>query len=115
MGLGTLRALALDLNFSAIAHGVPAIVTVPDQAPIETRVIWLTTTPEDMPPGAMFTRSDPRRVMALRRDEVASVPVGTVIVAPEKDGDDTEAWVVDGHERQEADHNRVIVRRQCEA
>jgi hypothetical protein len=52
--------------------------------------------------------------MALRRDEVPSVPAGTIIVAPELPDGEPETWVVDGHERQEGDHQRVIVRRRCD-
>lgn len=110
MDLGSLRALALDLNLSA--HGVDVTVTrpVPDDEPIEARGIWLTPTTEGLPIGSELTRREPRRVLALRRADVPTVPRGTLIVAPEKAGDeDTLEWRVDGFEHYEADHVRVIV------
>ena len=111
MELGSLRTLALDLNMSA--HGVDATVTrpAPDDDPITTRAILMTTQTEDAPMGAEFTRRDPIRVLVLRRDEVPTVPLGTVIVAPERLGGEPESWVVDGYDLQQADQHRVIVRR----
>lgn len=112
MDLGPLRRLALDLNFSA--HGVPAVVTrpAPDDIAIETRVIWMTTTAEDQAAGGDYTRRDPHRVMVLRRDQVATAPRGTVILAPEKADDTPVSWVIDAHDKTEADQHRVIVLRQ---
>jgi hypothetical protein len=110
MELGSLRAQALDLSFAA--HAVPATVTrpAPDDDPIETRVLWVTPVTEEAPfAGGRFARREPRRIAALRRDQVATVPVGTAIVAPEKDGDDDMGWRVEGIDRIEADHYRVVV------
>lgn len=104
---GSLRALALDANFSV--HGLPATVTLPSGEVITTRVIWPVPQTEPMPSGAGLSRMEPIRVVALRKDEVPSVPLQTRIVAPEKGGDDDATWVVDGYERFEADHHRVIV------
>lgn len=109
MNLGSLRALALELNVAA--HGVDVLVTRSGEAGIDTRGIWLTTISEDMPIGSDFQRREPRRVMALRLADVGTVPKGTIIYGPEKDGDEDERryWMVDGTERQEADHIRVYV------
>lgn len=112
-GLGDLRALVRDVNHAV--HGTPATVTVQGLEPVSTTAIWLTTTPEDRPDGALFSRVDPFRTLALKRSEVPTVPVGTVIDIPESDGGTVESWVVDGLERQEADHNRVIVKRRPES
>lgn len=111
MELGSLRRLALDLNFSA--HGVPATITrpAPDDVPIETRVIWMTTAAQDQASGADYTRRDPHRVMVLRRDDVPTAPRGTRILAPEKADDAPETWVIDAHETTQADQHRVIVMR----
>ena len=108
MDFGPLRALALELNLSA--HGVDVVVTRPGAAGIETRGVWLTTITEDLPVGD-FQRREPRRVMALSRAAVATIPRGTVIVGPEKAGADEADrwWRVDGIERVEADHHRVTV------
>lgn len=108
MDLGGLRALALDLNFSA--HGVPATVTPsPTHDPIETRGIWMTPLADLQPVGLDLQRADARRVMALRRDQVPQVPRGAAIIAPELPGGPLKAWRVDGMERVEADHYRVLV------
>lgn len=107
--LSAIRSLVLDVNL--LAHGVDVTVTrpAPDDEPIVTRGIWMTTETEGMPIGSEFPRRDQRRVMALSRAAVATVPLGTLIVAPEKSGNAVRAWRVDGFERQEADHNRVVV------
>lgn len=108
MELGSLRALALDVNFSA--HGVPATITAPDYPdPIDTRVIWLTPANEGMPTGSPFLGTTAIRVAAIRRDAIEKVPIGAVIVAPEQEGGINRSWRVDGHERTEADHHRVYV------
>jgi len=107
MDLGALRARVRDANFAT--HGVPVLVTVLDEDPVETNGIWLTATTEDMPSLMEFQRREVRRILALRRDEVPSVPKGTIIVGPESAGGEDRRWVVDGIDRQEADHTRVIV------
>lgn len=90
--------------------GVPATVTRPDDAPIATTVIWVTPVMEDLPVGSdEFSRREPRKVLALRRDQVSTVPRGTVIEAPERKGGCSKVWKVDGLERQDSEHHRVIV------
>lgn len=109
MDLGPLRALTLQLNLQA--HGVDVTVTrpAPDDTPITTRGIWLTTETQDMPIATDFQRRDPRRVMALSRAAVPTVPRGTEIEAPEKAGDALQTWRVDGLDSLQADHVRVVV------
>lgn len=108
MDISEVRALTLDLNFEV--HGVDATVTrpYPDSDPIETRIIWLTEAMADEA-GGPFTRRQGVKVMSLRRDEVATVPDGTIVVAPPKAGDDDATWRVDGLHSQFADHKRVYV------
>lgn len=115
MDFGGLRALVLDLNFTT--HGVPATVTrpFPDETPIVTRGIWLTPITENAPGGTDFQRREPYRVMALSRAEIPTIPRGSLIDAPEKSGDATQTWRVDGYERQEADQHRVVVIQEPEA
>lgn len=110
MDLGSVRDLALSVNFSA--HGVPATVTRPLENAITTRIIWITPISDDVPSGLDLRRNEPQRIAALRRDEVPTVPRLTVIEAPEKAGGAVERWLVDGTERTEADHVRVMVRRE---
>jgi len=109
MDFGPLRALVLELNLDA--HGVDVTVTrpAPDDDPIETSGIWMTTVTEDVPAVMDFQRRDPRRVMALSRADVPTVPRGTLIVAPEKAGDALQTWRVDGLDSLQADHTRVVV------
>ena len=109
MAVGALRALVLQTNIST--HGVDITVTrpAPDDEPIETQGIWLTPITEDVPGAVEFQRREPRGVMAIARATVSTVPRGTLILAPEQAGGPVKRWRVDGLERQEADHNRVVV------
>jgi hypothetical protein len=97
MDLGGLRALALDLNVSA--HGVDATVTrpAPDNAPIQTRGIWVTTPLEEPRAyGTDFQRREPRRVLALARSAVPTLPRGTTVVAAETIDGTVKTFRVDG-------------------
>ncbi len=97
MDFGPLRALALDLTASA--HGVAATVSrpAPDDALIVTRGVWITTPLEETRPyGTDFQRRDPRRVFALSRATVPTLPRGSVIVAAEYLGGAIKVWRVDG-------------------
>ena len=107
MDLGPLRALALEINFST--HAVPVAVTIPEGWSIATFGIWMTPLTEELPSAAAFQRSNPKRILALRRDVIPNVPRGTRIVGPEKSGDADKVWRVDGVETIEADHHRVVV------
>lgn len=107
MDLGPLRELALELNFDA--HGVAATVTPPGEAAIATSGIWLSPMVEDQPIGRDFAVREPRRVMALRRDEVSDVPRGTIIAASETIGGVSRNWQIDGVESTMPDHFRVII------
>ena len=110
MDLGPLRTLALSLNLGA--HGVPATVTrpAPDDTPVVTTGIWITTPLEDPQPYGMdFQRAEPRRVMALPRSALASLPRETVIVAADTIGGATKTWRVDSLDRTDADVVRVIL------
>ena len=108
MDIGEIRELTLDINFEV--HGLDVTVTrpAPDDAPIETRGIWLTVETEDVP-GGPFTRREGRRAMAFRKDEVPTAPTGTEILAPEAFGGDDVGWRVDGTAQIFVDHTRVIV------
>lgn len=107
MNLGPLRALVFDLNISA--HGLPVTVTPVGEVAIVTRGIWLTPSTEDVPGGMEFHRRDARRVMALSRATVATLPNGSLVRAPEQPGGADKTWRVDGIDRVEADHQRVVL------
>lgn len=107
MGLDLLGELALQVTFDVI--GVPATVTLPDFTEIETSAIWLSPIMFDEPSGADLQRHEPRRVLALTRTAVASVPRGTLIAAAERDGGEVKTWRVEGTDLSDPDHVRVIV------
>ena len=105
---GTSRDATRDANWFAL--GVPATVTRPREVGISTRAIWVTPVSDLLPGGADFQASRPERIIALKLNEVPTVPRGTIIDAPERGGGAVQRWEVDGRERTEADHVRVIVR-----
>lgn len=107
MNFGSVRTLTLDVNFSV--HGLDVTVTLPNEEPVEARMIWLAPDTSEAPPGAAFARQEPRRILAFRRSEVPIVPRGTRVLAPAHAGGVTKVWVVDGADRQDADHHRFIV------
>lgn len=108
MSIAAIRSLALDVTFATI--GVAATVTrpAPDDAPIETTVVWNTALHEDVG-GLGLARREPRRVLAVRRSAVSTVPRGTVIVAPLMSGGDAQVWRVDGTDRLLDDVAHVVV------
>lgn len=88
--------------------GVDATVTrpQPDDVPIATRVIWLTAATEGF---TEMQRREARRVMALRRDDVPTAPLGTLVLAPDPEGGPIRRWRVDGFERFDTATIRVTV------
>ena len=102
MDLTGLRALVRSINFAT--PGVPATV-----GGVSTRAIWLTPTTENPPAGNDFTRAEPRRSLALRRDEVPTIPRGTVIYVTEPTQSTPRSWRVDSVEAVQSDHHRVVV------
>lgn len=107
MDLAGLRSLVREVNFQT--HGVPAVVTPPDADPVSTRIIWLTPTTESLPTGNEIRRADSRRVMAIRRDDVPTVPRGTVIEVTEHLLTSPATWKTDAMENVFSDHHRVVV------
>jgi hypothetical protein len=91
------------------AFGLSVTVTPPSEATIETHGVWLAPITEEIPLGAEFQRTNARRILALRRDEVPTVPRGTIIIAPEKAGDTYQKWRVEGVEVIDADYHSVSV------
>jgi len=83
------------------AFGVPATVTrpAPDNTPVETTGVWVSSLEEARPVGTDFQRRDPRRVMALPRDVLSTLPRGTMVVAAEELGGVVKTWKVDGLDR----------------
>lgn len=108
LDLGTLRSTVIpDVMFDVL--GVPATVTPPEDLPVSTRGIWLTPLVEEQPIGRDYSRREPRRVMALRRDVFSEVPRNTRVIAAEKPGGTVRNWRVDGLDATEPDHFRVVL------
>jgi hypothetical protein len=92
--------------------GLPATVTrpAPDDTPIATTAIWVTEAMEESRPfGTDFQRREPRRLLALPRADLATLPRGTVIAVPEMSGAASKAWRVDGLDQVDPQFWRVIV------
>lgn len=112
--LVAVRSVVLEANLAA--HGLTATsVTTPENDYEDVRFLWLTFENESMPSGGGFSKREPIRVMVFRRADVPEIPKGTRIEAPERYGEGDSTWVVDGRERSESDHHRVVVRREVAA
>jgi hypothetical protein len=116
MDLASLRALAVELNFDA--HGRDATVTrpAPDNAEIETRIVWMTANQDLNPVGLDdqrfqpdFQRRDPIRILALKRLDVPTAPRGTIIVTQEWGSTEETTWRIDGVAEKHPDHFKVHV------
>lgn len=104
MVLQGLRELVLDVN--AEVFGVPATVQIPSGPLVSTRVIWLEPTTEQRGSGD-FQRAERRRICAIQRDSVATVPRGTIITIP--DGGVNYRWQVDSMDGVFSDRHHVTV------
>lgn len=108
MSFDELGSLALQVQFDLM--GVPAIVTLPDGTAItNTSVIWLEPILFDAPTTSDLQRREQRRVAALNRADVVTVPQGTRIDAAEREGGTVSAWRVDQIDASDPDHVRAIV------
>ena len=101
MDLAALRSLVREVNFGT--HGVDAVVDG-----VATRIIWLTPVTEPTP-GGDFARSEARRSMAIRRDDVPAVPRDATIAVTEHLLAAPSLWKVDSMEAVFSDHHRVVV------
>lgn len=93
------------------AFSVPATVTRPNEAPIETTAVWVPggRWADVDRTGVEFLRATRRRVIAFRVDEVPATPAGTLILAPEALGEEPQYWRVDEFDHLENDLTRVFV------
>jgi hypothetical protein len=107
MDLGGLRDLVQDLNFEVL--GIALTVAPPNEPPLETRGIWIAPVTGAYPPGMELHRREAPRVLALPRALLPTVPRGTVITVPATPPALDAIWHVDGVDRAEVDHHRVIV------
>lgn len=93
------------------AFGLEGIVTrpAPDEAPIDSIVVWMPPSPYDSPHGFEVQRREERRVLAVSRADVPTLPRGTHVAAAEELGGPTRTWRVDGFDRSEYDHWRAVM------
>ena len=109
--MGSLVDLVNSITFDsgALSFQVPATVTRPSLAAIVTTGIWRTLTSEELPGGGGFQRNEEQRVMEIRQSAVPTMPVKTVIDAPESPGATVKSWRVDGVELVGANLYRVVL------
>ena len=95
------------------AFGLAVTVTrpAPDNTPIATTGVWFNDAfeQEPRPYGTDFQRREPRRLMAIPRSAVATMPRGTTVAAPEIQGGTSKTWRVDGLDTVDADFWRVVL------
>ena len=103
------RNLHPPLASALTAFGVDATVKVPSSSAVSASVVWITPLTEGHPTGEELTRAEKRWVMAIAKGEVPSVPRETLVTAPGPFGGAAKVWRVDGTERIEDDHVRVVV------
>ena len=84
----------VDEYFSAF--GLPATVTRPNLDPITgTAIVWISPLTISSPEGAALQGASPQRLLVVRRDQVPTLPGGTVIEAPEAETGELLEWKVD--------------------
>ena len=97
------------LTLAMDAFSVPAVVTLKFQNPVSTRGIWGTSEADEFEVGGEYQRRAPKRIMAISKTDVPTVPRGTKIVAPEREGGTTKNWEVEEVDRADPDYHRVIL------
>jgi len=98
------------------AFGLPATVTrpAPDDTPVPSTGFWLPARRDDQPVAATgYQRVDPRRRFVLPRDAaLPTLPTGSEVVAPEREGEVAKTWRVDEHDDvADPDCWRVLLKR----
>jgi hypothetical protein len=110
MGTAGLRGFVRDRNYSV--HGVPAVLTIPDGAPVSCTVIWLSPATDVQPTGTDIRRADARRGIAVRTSEVAALPRGSSIAVAEAPGEEAADFLVDSIDKVEhGEYRATVVRR----
>ncbi len=103
----------VPFSTAQVAFGTQAVVTRPgDTASITATVVWMPPDPSAVPVGMDLQALSMRKVLAVPKATVPTCPQGTVIVVAEQDGNAAERFVVEGPERAESDHHRVLVKKE---
>lgn len=115
MNNGALRGRVLAANLAAFGVAVTVQWPEPYATQVATTGVWIHTFAEGAPVGGVVNRREPRRLMALPKSAVPTLPLKTLIVAPDTDGVTLRGWRVDAYEDADADHYRVVLVRYDDA
>jgi len=91
------------------AFALPVTVTLPGGASVETSGVWIFPQTIEAPEGAEARVADPRRTLALRRDEVPEMLRDSRVRAAERDGLPVLDWRVDGFGRIDPETIEVLL------
>jgi hypothetical protein len=93
------------------AFGLEGTVTrpAPDDAPINATVVWLPVAMGDVPSGMTSSRREKVCMLSVSREEVPSLPRGSIVEAPEVRDGDVKTWKVDATDLSDAEHIRALV------
>jgi hypothetical protein len=97
----------LDLFFGGDL-GSPATVTPVGSAAVETRIVWMSTPNQvDAAAGVVSVDHPPR--LRVRRDEVPTLPPGSLIQVAPPGGGDPLVYTVDRVEFRDEEMHQVVV------
>ena len=107
--MASLVEIADDSTFAAglLPLAVDITVTLPNSAAVETVGLWLEPEFPEVPSGSSFGRGESRRLMAIRKSDVTSVPRLTLVDAPLIPGGTILNWRVDSVD--DDDNNKHVV------
>ena len=107
----------VQMDSITAAFGVPVTLQwpAPDDITFRATGVWVPEFTQDAPQAGGNARREPRRILALRRDQVSMVPQRTRIVAPDIGGGAVKGWRVDTVDHTDADHHRVVLVRDDDA
>ena len=91
------------------AFGVEGTVTPVGGDPVETTVVWLPVSMEDVPGGMPTRRREAIRMLGVSKADVPNLPRGSLVEAPEVAGGASRTWEVDAADTTDVDEIRVIV------
>lgn len=109
MSLADLMAMVREDTAAILGTAAPALVTTSGAGPISTTIIWLTADPSEQPDGSRLQRQEPKLGVAIRRDEVPDLPLGSIVESAPPTLSGPTSWKVDEMLRVEPLFWRVLV------
>ena len=97
------------LSLAMDAFSVPAVVTLKSENPVTTRGVWLSPEAVGFDVGDEYQGRAPKRIMAIGKSDVPTIPRGTKIVAPEESGEATKTWEVQESARVQNDQHNIVL------